>query len=63
MPANKRMIQAHALTSIGIIAGFIFNGYLNGKAISEIYLFIIVLLLMYLPALLPPKQLAANENK
>jgi 1,4-dihydroxy-2-naphthoate polyprenyltransferase len=63
MPANKRMIQAHALTSIGIIIGYIIQGYLNGRAISEIYLFIIVLLLLYLPALLPPRQAASKENK
>lgn len=61
-PANKRMIQAHGLTSIGIIIGYIWQGYLNGRMISEIYLFIIVLLLLYLPALLPPIQTKKEGN-
>lgn len=50
------MIQTHGVTSIGIIVGYIWHGYLSGRMISEIYLFIIVLLLLYLPALLPPIQ-------
>ncbi len=63
MPANKRMIQAHGLTSIGIIAGYILHGYLSGRTISGIYLFIIVLFLMYIPALIPPRQLTLEKNK
>ena len=63
MAANKRMIQAHGITSIGIISGYILHGYLMGRMISEIYLFIIVLFPLYLPALLPPRQGTLDKNK
>lgn len=54
--ANKRMIQAHALTSFGIIVGYIWHGFNQGKPITEITLFLIVLLILYVPALIPPFQ-------
>jgi 1,4-dihydroxy-2-naphthoate polyprenyltransferase len=57
LPANKRMIQAHGLTSFGIIAGYIYYGYLNGRMIEEIHLFILIMVLLYLPALFPPLHL------
>jgi len=54
--ANKRMIQAHALTSFGLIAGYIWYGYMQAKPLTEIGFFIIILSLLYVPALIPPIQ-------
>ncbi|MBS3749583.1 MAG: prenyltransferase [Candidatus Thermoplasmatota archaeon] len=54
--ANKRMIQAHAITSFGIIIGYIWHGYTQGKPVTEITLFLLVLLVLYVPALIPPFQ-------
>ncbi|MDG6218000.1 MAG: prenyltransferase [Candidatus Thermoplasmatota archaeon] len=63
VPANKRMIQAHALTSIGIIVGYIWFGYIQGQKMFEMYLFIILLLAIYFPALLPPLQVKPIKTK
>ncbi len=60
--ANKRMIQSHGLTSFTIIAGYLWNGYLTGLRIYEILPFILVLFLMYIPALLPPLQIKKAEK-
>ena len=57
IPANKKMIQAHGLTSLGIIAGYIYYGFLNGRLIAEIYFFMTIMILLYLPALFPPLHL------
>ncbi|MFO8078122.1 MAG: prenyltransferase [Thermoplasmatota archaeon] len=54
--ANKRMIQAHALTSFGLIAGYILHGYMQAKPLTEIGFFTLILLVLYLPALIPPMQ-------
>ena len=54
--ANKRMIQAHALTSFGLIAGYIWYGYMQAKPLTEIGFFTLILLLLYVPALIPPIQ-------
>jgi len=62
IPANMRMIHAHALTSIGIIAGYILYGFLNGKTLFDVSLFSIILLFLYLPALFPPVNLKQQKN-
>jgi len=63
IPANKRMIQAHAITSFGIIFGYIFHGYLKDIRMDEIYLFIILLFIVYLPATIPPFQVKPTKAK
>jgi len=60
--ANKRMIQSHGLTSFAIIAGYVWNGYLNGQMIFEIIPFITLLILLYLPALIPPIQIKKGKK-
>jgi 1,4-dihydroxy-2-naphthoate octaprenyltransferase len=62
IPANIRMIHAHALTSIGMIAGYIWYGFYEGKDLFEVSLFSLILLVLYLPALLPPIHLKNEKN-
>jgi 1,4-dihydroxy-2-naphthoate octaprenyltransferase len=60
--ANKRMIQSHGLTSFAIIFGYLWDGYLNGQIIFEIIPFFILIILLYIPSLIPPIQMKKEEK-
>jgi len=49
-PANLAMIQAHALTSLGLIAGYGLHGITQQRNINDLLIIVIIFLLFYLPA-------------
>jgi 1,4-dihydroxy-2-naphthoate octaprenyltransferase len=59
--SNKRMIHAHALTSFGIIFGYMWHGFSQNTSVFQMYLFVIILLFLYVPSLFPPLQLKREK--
>jgi len=53
IPANLAMIIAHAITSLGIIAGYAINALSNGAPLLVLGYICIIILLAYLPASIP----------
>jgi len=55
-PANLDMIKAHSLTSFGLIAAYSISGLINGSNSFQLLMLLLVLAVVYTPALLAMRK-------
>jgi 1,4-dihydroxy-2-naphthoate octaprenyltransferase len=61
-PANFDMIKAHSLTSFGLIAAYSISGLINGADAFQLLMLLLVLAVVYVPALLAMRKPRKSET-
>ena len=61
-PANLDMIKAHSLTSFGLIAAYSISGLINGADAFQLLMLLVVLAVVYVPALLAMRKPRKSET-
>jgi 1,4-dihydroxy-2-naphthoate octaprenyltransferase len=61
-PANLNMIRAHSLTSFGLIAAYSIIGIINGADAVQLLMLLLVLAVVYIPALLAVRKPKKSET-
>jgi len=61
-PANFDMIKAHSLTSFGLIAAYSISGLIYGADAFQLLMLLLVLAVVYVPALLAMRKPRKSET-
>ena len=61
-PANLDMIRAHSLTSFGLIAAYSISGIINGADAIQLLMLLLILAVVYIPALLAVRKPKKSET-